>query len=418
MLRLKQLNNKGDVIDWYDMESGIKVKHNQKNKETGYYWNEFAGRWCIKKSKKKLLADSKIKVYDFKYYGLNRIVEDLGLMQKESVGLFLTVQYQKQVGSGFKAEDWNFVYWNVDELRRYLGYKYDDIINILSLKRIIYVDRPISKVRGDRRKWLIMLNKGFKEVHGDIYDIVSLKDNKLEKSIISYYKKIISQRDNNLKNLEVVLNNTSLIINDLDIILEHMWLRKLELNKADLASEFVSKKDKKAINKKQADLDVYKIDYKRDLKRYYNYIDQVQHTELDEQKRVLYALIKSDFGGRISHLYSNAPKLFRKFLRIDSEEVVEVDIVASQPSFLCLLFERGARMSRLKDIFNHDNQGYLDMMHDLSSIQGLDIYRYMAVKSRFTRGGSGGDRTGHPASDVPYLRCDGVGQTIFSVAWR
>lgn len=382
MLRLKQFNNKGEKVDWYDKESGLAVKHNQKDKETGYYWNEFVGRWCIKKSKKQCLIDSRIKLYDFKFYGLDRIAEDFGYDQKEAIGLFLTMQYQKQVGSGFKADDWGFIYWSVEELRRYLGYQYEGVIKVLIRKKIIEVERSYSKVRGDRRYWMIMLNQGFKEGEDSNYVIVAMKDQMLEHSIADYYQSILNQRNSGLKYLEGVLDSCSLIINDLDSVLEQMWIRKLALNKADLENEFVGKRSKRAIIKKQADLDAYKINYKRDLKRYYDYIVQVQQAELIEQKRMLYSLIKSDFGSRISHMYSNAPKIFRKYLKIDGEEVAEVDIVASQPSFLCVLVERGDRMHRIKGIFKEASQGYLKMMLDLSYNQGLDIYKYMAVKLR------------------------------------
>ena len=382
MNSLKHYNNKGVKIDWYDASSGEVPKHNQKNKESGYYWNEFVGRWCIKKSKKQLLVDSKLMLYDFTHYGLVRIAEDFGYDQKESVGLFLTMQYQKQVGRGFKAEDWGFIYWSVEELRRYLGYQYQEIISLLRSKRIIKVDRKNSKVRGDRRHWMITLDQKFKQKDERNYDVVALKDQKLERSIADYYQSILDQRDSGLKYIEGVLDSSSLIIDDLDKVLEQMWIRKLAKTKAELDNEFIGKKIKKEIIKKQADLDVYKINYKRDLKRYYDYIVQVQQTDLIEQKRVLYSLVKSDYGSRISHMYSNAPKIYRRYLKIDGEEVAEVDIVASQPSFLCVLFERGDRMQRTKEMFNLDNQSYLNMMLGLSTIKGLDIYRYMAVKLR------------------------------------
>ena len=382
MRRIKNINNKGEVVNWYDVNSGEKAKHNEKDIVSGLYWNEYTERWGKKKSKKQWVNNSKLKLYDFKYYGLDRIANDLGSDQKENVGFFLTMQYQKQVGSGFKAEDWAYIYWSVEELRRYLGYKFEDIIKYLRRNKIVSVERSTSKIRGDRRYWLIMLNKGFKEVDGYVYHEVAIKDLKLEQSISKYYQSILNQRDSGLKYIEGVLDNSSLIINDLDAVLEQIWVRKLAKNKAELENEFVSTRFKKAIIKKQVNLDAYKMNYKRDLKRYYDYIVQVQQTEMIEQRRVLYSLVKSDYGSRISHMYSNAPKIYRKFLKIEGEEVAEVDIVASQPSFLCVLFERGDRMERTKGMFEQASQDYLNMMLDLSANQGLDIYRYMAVKLR------------------------------------
>ena len=41
MTSLKQYNNKGEQVDWYDASSAEVPKHNQKDQESGYYWNEF-----------------------------------------------------------------------------------------------------------------------------------------------------------------------------------------------------------------------------------------------------------------------------------------------------------------------------------------------------------------------------------------
>jgi bifunctional DNA-binding transcriptional regulator/antitoxin component of YhaV-PrlF toxin-antitoxin module len=82
------------------------------------------------------------------------------------------------------------------------------------------------------------------------------------------------------------------------------------------------------------------------------------------------------------HLYSNAPKEFRKYLKIEGEEVVEIDIKSSQPSFLYVLLIKGylfKKEFRDKIISNYP-QDYLNMLSVVKSGDKLDFYNYMAIR--------------------------------------
>lgn len=57
--------------------------------------------------------------------------------------------------------------------------------------------------------------------------------------------------------------------------------------------------------------------------------------------------------------------------------MVEIDINASQPSFLCLLFERGSSFVFTKGVFNnHNNEEYIRIAKE----NNMDLYSYMAGK--------------------------------------
>ena len=82
---------------------------------------------------------------------------------------------------------------------------------------------------------------------------------------------------------------------------------------------------------------------------------------IDWVRKYYYNIKVDEYGNRLSHIVSNMPKIYRKDLKIDGEEVVEIDINASQPSFLCLLFEKGYRLKFTKGIFEkYNNEKYMN----------------------------------------------------------
>lgn len=370
------------TVDWYDDESGLKPKHNQKHIKTKKYWNELSGKWCSKKTDRKIAGRKDILIYDFGYYPLVKIKEDFGNQYFEKVGMFLTMQYDKQLVAGYKLNEWDFIYWNTKDLNRVLSYKWVDIIDKLLELKILKINTDKSKYDFGKSVKYFMLSKEFIKVDDVISNKIAVKDDRYLKSLIEYYKKISRDRSGILKHLEDIIGNSSLVIDDIDNILNLMWKKKLEDDKDELDNEFVGKDDKRAINKRLSDLEGYEREYKAIIKSFYDYLVMMQGIDNVSVKKGLFGLRESSFGGRISHLYSNAPKEFRKFLKIDNEEVVEIDIKASQPSFLCLLFERGRVLKFTKGAFNRNQEDYIQMIKYLSSNKEGDIYSYMAYKLR------------------------------------
>lgn len=370
------------TVDWYDDESGLKPKHNQKHIKTKKYWNELSGKWCSKKTERKIAGKKDILMYDFKYYPLVKIKEDFGNQYYEKVGMFLTMQYDKHLGSGYRINEWDFIYWDTKDLNRILSYKWMDIIDKLLELKILKINTDRSRYDFGKSVRFFMLSKEFIKVNEVVSNKIAVKDERYVKRIIDYYKRISRDRTGIIKYLEVVISNSSLIIDNLDSILNRMWLKKVEDDKAELDNDFVGKDDKKAISKRLSNIDGYEREYKVIIKSFYDYLIMIQGIDNLSVKKGLYGLRESSFGGRISHLYSNAPKEFRRYLKIDNEEVVEIDIKASQPSFLCLLFERGKVMKFTNGVFDSNQEDYIKMIKYLSSNKKGDIYSYMAFKLR------------------------------------
>jgi hypothetical protein len=369
-------------VDWYDESSGLKVKHNQRSVVSGKYWNEFKGEWCSKKSKKVMLNNGNILIYDLSYYRLDKIKDDFGSGLYEKVGFFISKLYQEQLKGRFKAGDDSWIYFSRADLDRFLTYKWKDIVDKLIVLGKIEQILIKSKYNNGSELRYFRLNNEFWKVDNPILAKVSLVDSRYDLSIKAYYKAVCKDRKGILKVIEGTIDNTSLIIEDIDIQIDKKWIDKVDRDRAELDNPYLGVRAKNKIIKKLSDLSKYEIEYKSILKSYYSLIVEIQQKRSIEEKRALYRLNTSVFGGRIVHLYSNAPKEFRKYLKIEGEEVVEIDIKSSQPSFLYVLLIKGylfKKEFRDKIISNYPRD-YLNMLSVVKSGDKLDFYNYMAIK--------------------------------------
>lgn len=365
-------------VDWYDEGMGM-PKHDQRHRVTKKYYNEIKGEWCSKKSRKRILKESRVVLFDFKYYPLSEIKKDFGVLDHEKVAMFISKLYMMHYG-GHKAEDWGFVYWSYDDLVLYLGVRWIVILDKLIFDgRIEYLEKPLRRDPSKVTRYF-KLNKAFRKGEGVLYVEVGIKDSVYEKRILGYMKRLSSARVEIDKAIEKTLDKTSLIINDIDKVNESIWSAKQIEDDQALLNEYIGKPKINKILKKRADLTKSKIEYKGILMHYYEYLCTVQACKSIDERRALYAINKDAFGYRISHMYSNAPKLYRKFLKIEDEEVVEVDIKSSQPSFLHALIDRWFDLDRPKRFEVVPPSGFLDSMQMLAGSKKLDLYKYMAVK--------------------------------------
>lgn len=382
MAEQKRRYSKRSNVDWYDEASGIEVKHNQRNIVTGKYWNEFKGEWCTKKSKKVLLSEGSIVLYDFSFYSIDEIKKDFGSGLYEKVGLFISKLYQDQLKGRFKAGDENWVYWSRADLDRFLTYKWKEVVDKLIAFGKVEKFFKASRYKVGSELRYFKLNDGFWSDGNPIKAKIRLIDARYELSIKAYYNALINDRKGILKVLEGTLDKTSLIIKDIDKVINKKWLDKVDRENAELSNDFISKREKGRISKKLGDLNKYEREYKVVLRCYYDLLVEIQDKQFIDEKRAHYRLNTSDFGGRIVHLYSNTPREFRKYLKIEGEEVEEIDIRSSQPSFLYVMLDRGYLFrGELRDkLIENYPQEYLNMLSVVNAGDRLDFYNYMAIK--------------------------------------
>ncbi len=375
-------NRKGGKYDLWDKRSGIDVKHNDRDVDSGLYYNEYLGKWGKYISKKVMKKKSDVEIYDFKVFSLEEIKKIFGKEKVERIGVFLSLIYERSYIEGYDEVDWLGVYFSSDDLKRIIGSDYNMIIKKLVNKGVLDYNSRYSKYRVYRNLKYFKLGEIFLNGFSDDFKKVKIKDERFEKSLKEYFKRGYDKRKGVLKKIEVTLDKCDLVIDDLDSMIDEIYRKRLEKDVVSSESEYIGDELKVEILNKLIDLDKFEKVYKRDLRSLYNAYMSIMQKSIIEEKRCLYRINRDDYGGRLYHLFSNIPKDFRKKIKIGGKEVVEIDIKASQPSFLCLLFEKGSRLKFTKGIFEkYNNEQYIKIAKEY----GMDIYKYMAIKLKGKR---------------------------------
>jgi hypothetical protein len=379
---MKEMNKQSyklrNGVNWYDESMG-KPMHKQRHKYTKLYWNELEGIWSKSLSKKEYLSNSEVSVYNFKNYDFDKIIDDFGYKLKEKVALFLTRLYQRHIGYQ-EIMNWESVYWSHADLETYLGYNWKDVMEKLIDLDLISFEEKASIYDPTKYTRKFKLNETFFYSNTG-YKVDCLRDEAYCNTILNHYKKTISKSNHILDNIEATIDRTDFIINNVDVLIGEMWHNKLREDSNDLNNQFLHRDDKKAIKNRQKDLNKSKSEYEAIIRRYYNYLCQIKASNDLLEKKSLYRLNESKFGGRLSHLFSNTPKLFRSCLTIEGEKLREIDIIASQPSFLFLLFKNWYKQQfkgneKVEVPFLYQGLSEVVQMSD----KRLDLYKIMASK--------------------------------------
>ena len=361
----------------YDKRSGIAVKHNDRDIDSGLYYNEYEDKWVSRVSRKVMKRGSDVKMYDFKVFSLEEIKKVYGKEKVERIGMFLSLIYERSFIEGYDEVDWLGVYFSSDDLKRIIGSDYSMIIKKLVNKGVLDYNSRYSKYRVYRNLKYFKLGEIFLNGLSDDFKMVEIKDERFENSLREYFKRSFEGRLGIMKKIEVTLDKCDLVVDDLDLMINEVYRKRLDKDEVSSESEYINDDLKVEILNKLIDLDTFEKEYKRDLKSLYNGYMCIIQKPVIEEKRCLYRINRDEYGGRLYHLFSNIPRDFRTKIKIGGKEVVEIDIKASQPSFLCLLFEKGSRLKFTKGIFEkYNNEQYIKIAKEY----GMDIYKYMAIK--------------------------------------
>jgi hypothetical protein len=359
-------------------DGSVRLIHNQRRESDGKYWNEIKSDWCTKKSKAKVLEKGEIRIFDFEFYPLSKIREEFGLKLYERVGYFITRLYCEHMIKK-KPNEWEWMYWDYKKVEKILSKDDQDMIIETLMARGILKVHSVLNWRGKMMKYF-KLSNNFKNLSAGCYKIEFIKGAVLSNAIKKYFDNLERENDDVLKFIKSVLLRSSLKIENLDSIIDKMWKNKLREDEKELELEYVSKRDKNAIRNRLSDPIKYEKEYKAIIEKYYEVIQLVLSAECEEEKSAFCFVRTSDFGGRISHLYSNTPKQFRKHLQINGSEVVEVDIKSSQPSFLYLILERINQLVRKKLKSKDRSFEYIRVSEFLDDIKANDPYELMSVR--------------------------------------
>ena len=82
----------------YDKRSGIAVKHNDRDIDSGLYYNEYEDKWVSRVSRKVMKKGGDVKMYDFKVFSLEEIRKIYGKEKVERIGSVKTIQIGHTLG--------------------------------------------------------------------------------------------------------------------------------------------------------------------------------------------------------------------------------------------------------------------------------------------------------------------------------
>ena len=122
---------------------------------------------------------------------------------------------------------------------------------------------------------------------------------------------------------------TDVIVYDLDSVID----KRVDSRLKYLQNESVWSWNNKSFEK---NIDEWKLDYKELLKNRYQYLrEDIFNFKNDNYENVIFK--RDGFGGRLYNLYSRVIREYRKFIKIEDEECVEIDIKSSHISCLYYL---------------------------------------------------------------------------------
>ena len=301
---------------------------------------------------RKLEYNIKGRCYDFECYSLNHIENKFGLKKKFRVGRFLSLLYKKKIRIrgieyGDKLILKGYVYVSNKELEGILGSKYwKDLLNELVKDKVIKVDKDKkNKFNSNKQLTFIRLDDNFFSCNKSIVDI---EDGLLNKYLDRENKKqneLFEKKyedDELLKWEKYSCVNSNIEIKNIDEVIELRCNNKINEDLEKLNWSWLGIREKNRIENNFKDIESWKNKYKTDLKNYYNLLVN----DLDNLKNSNWLDFGNDrfkrdgYGKRMYNIYSNTIREFREYIKIDGEEVVELDIKSCFLSLFYLLIKQ------------------------------------------------------------------------------
>jgi hypothetical protein len=285
---------------------------------------------------KKLEYKVKRNLYEFECYDLNCIENDYGLKKKYRVGKFLSLLYKKKIRiRGYSDGDRylvkGFVYVSIKELEGIVGLLYyKDVLKKLKKDDIIDYERGKSNTFDSNKKlWFVRLNDKFFESNKKL---VTIEDGVLNRFLDKESKKIeesfLKKNDDYVLYEKYCCLNSSIKISELDSVIDKRYNNKLNEIRDKLNWSWISNKERKKLESIISDVGSWELKYKNELKNSY----ELLVNDLDDLRKSNFLdfgenrFKRDGYGKRLYNIYSNIIREFREFIKIDNEEVVELDI--------------------------------------------------------------------------------------------
>ena len=129
---------------------------------------------------------------------------------------------------------------------------------------------------------------------------------------------------------------TDVLIYDLDSVIENRVNNKLNDLQNESIWSWISKRKIKKNRELLKNIDNWKNDYRVELKNRFQYLkDDLYNLKIGNYENV--DCKRDNYGRRLYNFYSRIIREFRKFIKIDGEESIEIDIKSSHISILYYL---------------------------------------------------------------------------------
>ena len=315
----------------------------------------------------KVRYSKKFEMYDFEFFDVEKIGFFYGDKKKYRVGKFISLIYKKCVRSRNKDDRSylnrnGFVYVSKREIEDLLGMR-DNLKLIKSLSKcglVKYRREGRSKYDYNKKLWFFKLDDRFyscKKSRIKIED--DLLNRRLDKLNVFKKKKLgidIKVKESELDRLVryelYSCLNSSLKIENLDEVIEDRINNKLFEIRDRISWEWISNKKRNKELNKIKDLENWKDEYRIELKNKYDIIIE----DIDNLKKGNYIELsesyfkRDNYGKRLYNLYSRVIREYRDYVKIDNEDVVELDIKSCMISLLYVFIKELNEGKRSSDL--------------------------------------------------------------------
>tara|TARA_R110001592_G_scaffold19750_1_gene80617 strand:- start:1826 stop:3367 length:1542 start_codon:yes stop_codon:yes gene_type:complete len=346
----------------------------------------------IKNKRYKNVEYEKFKIYDFNYLS----IEDLKKIQTPKLswrlGKFIDKVYR--ISLRYRRNDeYDEVYISDKDVKGILGeLSHIKLIEFLNDNDLIRCRRKgNNRFNYNKKLWFFRLNREFFKCKKRLIEIEEGVLNKWigknnKNSRKKYEVKNIKKNDKNgiddfvIYELECC-KKTDVLIYDLDSVIENRVNNKLNDLQNESIWSWISKRKIKKNRELLKNIDNWKNDYRVELKNRFQYLkDDLYNLKIGNYENV--DCKRDNYGRRLYNFYSRIIREFRKFIKIDGEESIEIDIKSSHISILYYL---------IVELNNDDcdNEFILDIKIQLEKLGNKNLGRDFLKKHKSIFEGEG-----------------------------
>ena len=299
----------------------------------------------------KVRYSKKFEMYNFEFFDVEKFDFFYGEKKKYRIGKFISLIYKKCIRSRNKDDRSylnrnGFVYVSKREIEDLLGIR-DNLKLIRSLSKsglIKFRREGRSKYDYNKKLWFFKLDDRFyscKKSRIKIED--DLLNRRLDKLNVFKKKKLGLVENIEVDKLDRFVlyelyscKNSSLKIENLDEVIENRIENKLNEIRDRVSWVWLSNKKRNKELSKISDLENWKDEYRIELRNKYELVIE----DLDNLKNENYIELsesyfkRDNYGKRLYNLYSRVIREYRDYVKIDNEDIVELDIKSCMISLL------------------------------------------------------------------------------------